>query len=97
MPPVLGPRERGFADALNICHTEPIRQAARRADMSVRRTVSTSTSRTCVSICSYCDFDRQATGFASIRAVPRSVVAEIADAAVGARSTASSSAAALPA
>src|SRR5688500_3366684 len=31
----------------------------------------------CVSICSYCDFDRQATGFASIPRYVASVVAEI--------------------
>jgi len=34
----------------------------------------------CVSICSYCDFDRQATGFASI---PRYVAAVVVDAPVG--------------
>ena len=31
----------------------------------------------CVSICNYCDFDRQATGFASIPRYVASVVAEI--------------------
>src|SRR4051812_34479229 len=31
----------------------------------------------CVSICSYCDFDRQATGFASIPRYVASVAAEI--------------------
>src|SRR5688572_7413831 len=31
----------------------------------------------CVSICNYCDFDRQATGFASIPRYVQSVVAEI--------------------
>src|SRR5687767_2657889 len=31
----------------------------------------------CVSICSYCDFDRQATGFASIPRYVASVVAEL--------------------
>src|SRR6185369_5462649 len=31
----------------------------------------------CVSICSYCDFDRQATGFASIPRYVQAVVADI--------------------